>query len=88
MRSLVRMSGYKARINNIARKLTVRVRVDTYIEGKVDQIAYTVKLHTPLPTVSYNYSEYRLAARLLCLLAEKGIWAWRNSCSSMVLTKS
>ena len=31
-------------------KHTVLVRVDTYIGGKVDQIAYKVKLHTPLPT--------------------------------------
>ena len=42
-------------INNVVRKLTVCVRVDTYIGGKVDQIAYTVKLHTPLPRLRGSY---------------------------------
>ena len=37
-------------INNVVRKLTVHGRVDTYIGEKVDQIAFMVKLHTPLPT--------------------------------------
>ena len=36
-------------INNVVRKLTVHVGVDTYIGVKVDQIAFMVKLHTPLP---------------------------------------
>ena len=35
-------------INNVVRKLTVHARVDTYIGATVDQIAFKVKLHSPL----------------------------------------
>ena len=37
-------------VNNVVCKLMVYVRVDTYVGGKVVQIAFTVKLHSPLPT--------------------------------------
>ena len=35
-------------INNVVRELTVHARVDTYIGATVDQIAFKVKLHSPL----------------------------------------